>query len=79
MNISTLRDGQPYPQSALDVIAQVDEIPTQPSQLLPLPQTNVFPVIGCKRLVSSAKPRNLDWQERRLVGAGSRWKHGLEQ
>jgi len=31
-----------YPQSALDVIAQVDEIPTQPSQLLPVPQTNVF-------------------------------------
>jgi hypothetical protein len=32
----------PYPQSALDVIAQVDEIPTQPSQLLPVPQTNIF-------------------------------------
>jgi hypothetical protein len=32
----------PYPQSALDVIAQVDEIPTQPSQMLPVPQTNVF-------------------------------------
>jgi hypothetical protein len=32
----------PYPQSALDVIAQVDEIPTQPSQLLPVPQTDVF-------------------------------------
>ena len=32
----------PYPQSALDVIAQVDQIPTQPSQMLPVPQTNVF-------------------------------------
>jgi hypothetical protein len=32
----------PYPQSALDVIAQVDEIPTQPSQMSPVPQTNVF-------------------------------------
>ena len=31
-----------FPQSALDVIAQVDEIPTQPSQMLPVPQTNVF-------------------------------------
>jgi Capsule assembly protein Wzi len=35
--------GRPaYPQAALDVISQVDEIPTQPSQLLPVPQTNVF-------------------------------------
>jgi hypothetical protein len=35
--------GRPaYPQSALDVIALVDEIPTQPSQMLSQPQTNVF-------------------------------------
>ena len=31
-----------YPLSTLDVISQVDEIPIQPSQLLPVPQTNVF-------------------------------------
>jgi hypothetical protein len=32
----------PYPQSVLDVFAQVDEIPQSPSQTLPVPQTNVF-------------------------------------
>ena len=32
----------PYPISVLDTIAQVDEIPVLPSQLLPVPQTNVF-------------------------------------
>jgi hypothetical protein len=34
--------GPAYPLSTLDVISQVDEIPIQPSQLLPVPQTNVF-------------------------------------
>jgi Capsule assembly protein Wzi len=35
--------GRPaYPQSALDVIALVDEIPEAPSQMLPVSQTDVF-------------------------------------
>ncbi len=37
-----LQDVHAYPLSTLDVISQVDEIPIQPSQLLPVPQTNVF-------------------------------------
>jgi hypothetical protein len=43
-----------YPLSALDVISQVDEIPTQPSQLLPVPQTNVFRLLDANASVHLA-------------------------